>query len=103
MGRAVGGGSFRSRCFHEMCRNERTRASSQYSAVFHDRLSDTFRYVASAFFGQIDRNDIQRPFVFPGDQVVNDCVAIRMSRVRLHKGVPVLAKVAEHKMKVMTE
>jgi hypothetical protein len=37
----------------------------------------------------------------PGDQVRNDRVAIRIGGVRLHKGVSVLAKVAEHKMKVI--
>jgi hypothetical protein len=103
MGRAVGGGSFRSRCFHEMCRNERTRASSQYSAVFHDRLSDTFRYVASAFFGQIDRNDIQRPLVLPGDQIADDCVAVCLAWISFDKGRPLFAEVTQDKMKIVVE
>jgi hypothetical protein len=50
----------------------------------------------------LNANDAERPFVFPGDQVADDRIAIRKGRVCLHKRLPVHAKVAEHKMEVMT-
>jgi hypothetical protein len=63
-------------------------------------LSDTSQAHPSA---RLNAMTLSGPLVLPGDQVRNDRVAIRIGGVRLHKGVPVLAKVAEHKMKVVIQ
>ena len=49
--------------------------------VFMIAFATLSRYVTSPSFGQIERNDAERPFVLPGDQVADDRVAIRMGRV----------------------
>jgi hypothetical protein len=85
------------------------KSDNEIPAAMVRERDDLLRYerakscAVRSSFGQIERDDAKRPFVLPGDQVTDDRVAIRMVRVRLHKGVPVLAKVAEHKMKVVTE
>jgi hypothetical protein len=63
-------------------------------------LSDTSQTHPSA---KSNAMTLSGRFVFPGDQVADDRIAIRKGRVCLHKRLPGLAKVAEHKMEVMTE